>query len=212
MDTARADAMNAMPWVFLALFGAAVVVFVVFAFRFQAEQTRRFREAWREFARSRGYAWVEAGGPWYRRTRDAIDATIEGVPLRFDTYEVNSGKHSVTYTRVSSQLERDAPAKITIAPRSSFTALGEHLGFSTVRTHDPSFDERMAVRSKDESWARRAVDDDVRARSLEIARRIQVKVDGRSAKVAWRGREKDPRTLDAGASLVAALVRSASRG
>src|SRR6478609_2526337 len=100
MDTAHADGRKTMPWIFLALFGAFMIVFVVAALRFQAEQTRRFREAWREFATSRGFRWTQAAGPWYRRSTDAIDATIEGLPIRFDTYVVSSGKHSVAYTRV----------------------------------------------------------------------------------------------------------------
>jgi len=200
-----------MPWIFLALFGAFMIVFVVAALRFQAEQTRRFREAWREFATSRGFRWTQAAGPWYRRSTDAIEATIEGLPIRFDTYVVSSGKHSVAYTRVSSSLERDASAKISIAPRSSLTGIGESLGFSTIRTGDPGFDARMAVRSKQEGAARRVVDEDVRARVLEIPRRIEVKVDGRTAKVAWRTREKDPHTLDAAGRLVAALRRSLAR-
>jgi hypothetical protein len=211
MHTARADAMEVMPWIPLALFGAVMILVVVFASRFQAEQTRRFRDAWREFATSRGFRWTEAAGPWYRRSTDAIDATIEGLPIRFDTYVVSSGKQTVHYTRVASSLDRDAPAKISIAPRSPFTGFGERLGFSTVRTGDPGFDARMAVRSKDEGAARRMVDEDVRARSLEIGRRIQVKVDGRTAKVSWRGREKDPGALDAAGRLIAALRRSISR-
>jgi len=211
MDTARADAMDAMPWLLLSLFGAAMVVFVVSAVRFQAEQTRRFREAWRQFATSRGFTWTQAAGPWYRSSTDAIDATIEGLPIRFDTYVVRTGKHAIVYTRVASSLERDPPAKISIAPRSSFTGIGERLGFPTVRTGDPGFDARMAVRTKSEGAARRVVDEDVRARALEIPRRIEVKVDGRTAKVAWRAREKDPHTLDAAGRLVAALRRSLSR-
>jgi hypothetical protein len=55
------------------------------------------------------------------------------------------------------------------------------------------------------------VDENVRARALEIARRIQAKVDGRTAKVAWRAREKDPQTLDAAGRLVAALARALGR-
>lgn len=201
-----------MPWIPLALLGAVMILVIIFAARFQAEQTRRFREAWRDFATSRGFTWTQAAGPWYRRSTDAIDATIEGVPIRFDTYVVSSGKHSVVYTRVASSLDRDAPAKISIAPRSSFTSIAETFGFPTVSTGDRGFDARMAVRSKSDAAARRAVDEDVRARALEVARRIQVKVDGRTAKVAWRGREKDPSTLDAAGRLIAALRRSLARG
>ena len=211
MDTARSAAMDSMPWIPVGLFGAAMILVVVFAARYQAERTRRFREAWREFAANRGFAWKQAAGAWYRRSTDAIDAPIEGAPIRFDTYVVSSGKHAVVYTRVATSLEREAPAKLSIAPRSSLTAIGESLGFSTVRTGDPGFDARMVVRSRNEGIARRAVDEDVRARSLEIARRIQVKVDGRTAKVAWRGREKDPSTLDAAGRLIAALRRSIAR-
>ncbi len=211
MHIARADAMDAMPWIPLAILVAVMILVIVFASRFQAEQTRRFREAWREFAANRGYAWVQASGPWYRRSTDAIDATIEGEPIRFDTYVVSTGKTTIAYTRVASSLERDVPAKITIAPRSSLTAMGESLGFSTVRTGDASFDARMAVRSKNEAFARRVVDEDVRARALDIGRRIEAKVEGRTAKVAWRAREKDTGTLDAAGRFVAALRRSIGR-
>jgi hypothetical protein len=203
--------MAPMPWIPLALFGVVMVLVVVFASRYQAEQQERFRQAWREFATSRGFTWTQGSGPWYRRSNDSIDATVEGVPVRLDTYVVSTGKTTVRFTRVTSRLEREVEDRISICRRSIFTGLGERFGRKTLRTSDPAFDRRMAARSRNPGRALRTIDEDFRTRLLEIQRRVQVKVDGASAVVTWHGGEKDPRTLDAACRLAAALSRASAR-
>jgi len=197
-----------MPWVVLSVVGAAVVLLVVFALRFEAERREVFRQAWRDFATSRGFVWKPASGPWYRRTSDAIDGNVEGVPVRVDTFVVSTGKSHVTYTRVVSRPGNDVPAKITVSRRHFLTGFGESLGMKTVRTGDPSFDERMVVRARDPEAVRRVIDASVRARILELRPSVTVRIQDQTAKITWRGAEKDPRTLDAACRLAAAISRA----
>ena len=200
--------MESVPWIPLALSLAVMVLVVVFAFRYRAAETQRFREAWREFATSRGYAWKDGSGPWYRRPSDSIDATVEGASVKLDTYVVSSGKHSVTYTRVACTLRSAPRAKIHVGRRSFLTVIAERFGWRAVPMGDPTFDRTMAVRSKDAESARRTLDESVRARLLGIPRVVEVKIDGPSARITWRGAEKDPRVLDAACSTAAALARA----
>lgn len=200
--------MAAVPWIPLSISLSVMVLVVVFAFRYRAAENQRFREAWRAFASSRGYAWKESAGPWYRRPSDSIDATVEGAPVKLDTYVVSSGKHSVTFTRVSCTLLEAPRAKIRVGRRSFLTAIAERFGWKTVAMGDPVFDRTMAVRSKDADSARRTLDERVRARLLEIPKRVEVKIDGPSAKITWRGAEKEAIVLDAACSTAAALARA----
>lgn len=200
--------MELVPWIPLAVFLAVMVLIVVFAFRYRAAETQRFREAWREFAMSRGYAWKDGSGPWYRRPSDSIDATVEGAPVKLDTYVVSTGKSAITFTRVACTLRNAPRAKIHVGRRSLLTVIAERFGSKSVPMGDPAFDRTMAVRSKDSESARRTLDASVRARLLEIPRRVEVKVDGLAAKITWRGAEKDPRVLDAACSTAAALTRA----
>jgi hypothetical protein len=99
--------MAAVPWIALSISLAAMVLVVVFAFRYRAAENQRFREAWRGFATSRGYAWKESTGPWYRRPSDSIVRDRRSAPVaRHVRRELR--KHSVTFTRVSCTLRGPA--------------------------------------------------------------------------------------------------------
>ena len=133
---------------------------------------------------------------------------MEGVQVKLDTYVVSTGKSHMTFTRATSPLERDAPSKVTVSRRHIFTGLGEALGMKTVRTGDPSFDERMVVRTKDAARVRGTIDETVRARILAMPASVTLRVDGRTAKVTWRGKEKESRTLDTALGLAAAVSKN----
>jgi hypothetical protein len=154
---------------------------------------------------------MRASGPWYRRTSDAIEGSIEGVPFRLDTYVVSTGHSHVTFTRATSPLERPVEAKLTISPRTILTGIGENLGLRSIRTGDPAFDAGMVLRSKDPRTALCLVDEAVRSRMRALKRRASLHASGSEVKVRWRGAERDAAALDAACELVAAVARASAR-
>src|SRR5262249_37330715 len=115
-------ALSTGPWLAVATLVTILALVLIVAFRYEARWIELFRDPWRGFASSRGFQWIRASGPWYRRKSDAIEASVQGVPLRLDTYVVSTGKSHVTFTRARCELERPVSAKLTISPRTVFTA------------------------------------------------------------------------------------------
>ena len=198
------------PWIGIGALVVVVTFVVVAAVRYDASRREAFRVAWRGFASSRGFQWIASTGPWYRRTSDAIEGSMQGVALRLDTYVVSTGKSQITYTRVACSLERPFEAKLVVSRRSFLTGIGERFGRKSIRTGDPSFDERWVLRSKARDAALRLVDETVRSRMRALDRRACLQVSGREAKVWWTGRETDPSVLDAACDLVAAVARASA--
>lgn len=203
---------STVPWPAIGALIAFVALVLIAAFRYQARQVELFREAWRGFAASRGYGWVQATGPWYRRKSDAIEGSVEGVPFRLDTYVVSTGKSQTTFTRATCSLERPLAGRLSISPRTVFTAVGEALGRETLRTGDAGFDARASVRSKTPREALALVDETVRSRWRALDRRASLVVDGKEAKLRWHGAEKDAAVLDAACGLLCAIARAPARG
>jgi hypothetical protein len=198
-------------WLVLALLVAGLAIVIVVAVRYDARRSELRREAWRRFASDRGFRWIEAAGPWYRRIPQAIEGTLEGVAFRLDTFTVSTGKTQVTYTRVKSQLERRFPGKLLATRRTFLTPIGEAVGWKSIRTGDRSFDDRMVVRSKASEATLRALDDEVRLRLGALARSVNLQVADREVKVWWRNAERDPQALEAGCRLVATLARACAK-
>ena len=200
-----------MNWLVLALLLAVPVVVVALVLRREAAARRRRMEVWRTFAQQRGWRWIEASGPWYRRRSSAVEGAIEGVEVRIDTYAVRHGKSSVTYTRATAKLLRRVHAELEATWRNLFTWMGEKFGRHSISTGGGEFDQMMFVRSDSQGFARTVLDDDARARILEIGRHPDVRIEGDLARISWHGAEKDPVVLEAAARAVAALVRACAR-
>lgn len=200
-----------MTWLYLTLILAATAALVAWALRREANARRRRMEVWRSFAQQRGWRWIEASGPWYRRKSSAIEGSIEGVDVRLDTFVVHHGKSSTTYTRASAKLERRVHVGLEATWRNLFTLISEKLGRKSVSTGSREFDEMMFVRSGSHDFARTVLDDEARARFLKIGRHPDIRIEDDLAKITWRGAEKDPAVLEASALAVAALARACGR-
>jgi hypothetical protein len=202
---------SAAPVAAIAALIALVALVLIGALRYEARRIERFREAWRAYASSRAFRWIQASGPWYRRTSDAIEGSVQGVPFHLDTYVVSTGKSHVTFTRATCALEGQAAANCTITPRTIFTGFGEALGVKSIRTGDPAFDAKLSLRSKDPRGALALVDETVRSRLRALDRRASLVVAGKEAKLRWNGAEKDPAVLDAACEIVSAVARASAR-
>jgi hypothetical protein len=69
----------------------------------------------------------------------------------------------------------------------------------------------MVVRARDPEVVRRVIDASVRARILELRPSVTVRIQDQTAKITWRGAEKDPRTLDSACRLAAAISRAGAQ-
>ena len=188
-----------------------VTAFVVWLLRRGIVAERRRLEGWRAFARDRGWRWVDASGPWYRRQACAIESTVEGVDVRIDTYTVSTGKSAVIYTRATAKLQRRVHVALEASWRNLFTLIAEKLGRTSISTDGGEFDRMMYVRAGSQEFARTVLDAEFRTRFLAIGRQPTIKIEGDLARITWHPAERDPAALEAGARAVAALARACAR-
>src|SRR5258706_4285436 len=112
-----------MQWFAVGFLAAFVTIVLVTAIRYANHRCEKRREAWSAFASSRGWKWIRSSGPWYRRPSDALEGSLDGVPVRVDTYVVSTGKSATTFTRVISKLTNAVPRKIVATRRTILTAI-----------------------------------------------------------------------------------------
>lgn len=200
-----------MQWLIPVLWSASIPVVLFVVLRRQSANEARRKEAWRAFAESRGFRWIDASGPWYRRQPMAVEGSLDGVALRLDTFVVRHGKSSTTYTRVGARLDRPVRSEIEVHRRSFLTPLAALFGRVSIPSAHMAFDEAMVLRSESRELARAVVDETVRTSLLAIPRRLRLVVEGEVAELRWRGSERDPAVLESATRTVAALARACAR-
>ncbi|HEV8113657.1 MAG TPA: hypothetical protein VGR31_12850 [Planctomycetota bacterium] len=199
-----------MPWLAVGLLVSFLAIVLVTAIRYANHRHEIFRNAWRAYASSRGLTWNASSGPWYRRSSHAIEGSVDGVPVRVDTYVVSTGKSTTIFTRVRASLARPSPAKVVATRRNLLTGLAEKLGRRTIASGDSGFDELYALRSKEPATALALFDERARAEARKIGRRVSILVKQGEVKLTWHGMETDPSVLDATCGTASAIARASA--
>ncbi len=194
--------------VWLALFTLAIAAFVTTVFVVSGRHAKRRDEEvqriWKSFARAQGLRWKDAEGFWSRSGFE-VRGESSGVSVRLHKRVVRTGKHAVVYSRFVGQLSRPVEHKIRVGPRSFVTKLGELIGLHPIVTGDPSFDKRMALRSRAHAAALAIFGPVARERVLGFPREIQIECQGDEARVWWRGAETDPKVLESALATLVAM-------
>lgn len=186
-----------------------MAVIIAAALWITRQRQRRLDGIWREFADRRGYAWVEASGPWYRKSSVGVAGAIEGVTFTLDRYSVRTGKSRIVYTRVRGVLPRTLSDKVSVSTRTFVNRLSAlfSVGQPAVETGDTSFDAGLIVRSKSRDGALSILDAEARRRLLAFPRSLRLECERHEATLTWRRAETDPANLEAGCGLIAWLCK-----
>lgn len=108
------------------------------------------REAWQEVARRVDGTFVEGKSA----SRDRVALSHGPWTLRLDTYMVNTGHASVTYTRARAFFIGQADLKLVVRKRAFSDAILESLGFGGITPGDREMARRYVVKGRPESRLR----------------------------------------------------------
>lgn len=75
--------------------------------------------------------------------------------ITLDTYRVNTGKSSTTYTRIRAPYVNQDGFRFNIYRKSVFSWLGKLLGMQDIETGDPFFDEEFIIQGTSEDLVQR---------------------------------------------------------
>jgi hypothetical protein len=119
-------------------------------------------EVWNLLAQQIG-GQFKPGEGWTGRSR--VDAGVGPWVVTLDTYTVNTGKSSVTFTRMRAPFVNRDGFRFTITRAGIFSPVARVLGFQDVEVGDPAFDKAFVIKSNDEPRVRTLLaDPDLRAR------------------------------------------------
>ena len=119
-------------------------------------------EIWNLLAQQIGGEF-KAGGWWKGRSR--VDAQVGQWVVTLDTFTVNTGKSSVTFTRMRSPFVNREAFRFTITRAGIFSPIARVLGFQDVEVGDPAFDKAFVIKTNDEPRVRTLLADaDLRAK------------------------------------------------
>ena len=129
-------------------------------------------EIWRQLSEKIGATFVDGG--FFHGGK--VVAHVKDWTLTLDTYTVNTGKSSVTYTRMRAPFVNADGFRFTIYRKGLFSELGKKLGMNDVEVGVPDFDRDFIIKGSDESRLR-ALFVDVKLRELIAAQpRIRLEV------------------------------------
>ncbi len=104
------------------------------------------RQAWQEVARRVGGTFEE--GKWKSQDRVALEHGAWSI--RLDTYTVNTGQVSETYTRAGAFFIGRADLKLVVRKRGFFDTILENLGFGGITLPNRELASRYVVKGKPE--------------------------------------------------------------
>jgi hypothetical protein len=130
------------------------------------------RQAWREVARRVGGTFEEGK----RESRDRVALAYGPWTIRLDTYTVNTGQVSITYTRVRAFFIGRVDLKLVIRRRGFFDTILENLGFGGITPGDRELAGRYVVKGRSESRLRSLLTTELTAAILaQPSLRLEVK-------------------------------------
>lgn len=86
---------------------------------------------------------------------DRVVATYKEWELILDTYTVNTGNTTATYTRLRAPYINKDGFRFTIYRSSVFSPIGKFMGMQDIPIGDPAFDEDFVIKSNSEAQVRR---------------------------------------------------------
>lgn len=77
--------------------------------------------------------------------------TYNNWTILLDTYTVNTGKSSVTYTRMRIPYKRENDITFKLSRKSIFSGIGKMFGMPMIETYDYDFDDEFILKGNDET-------------------------------------------------------------
>lgn len=94
---------------------------------------------------------------WFKRGR--IDLRRDNFIISLDTYTVNHGKHSTTYTRMRSPFRNKNQIQMNIYLENIFSSLGKFFGVQDIIIGDAYFDKDFIIQGNPEIFIKKFLGD-----------------------------------------------------
>jgi len=108
------------------------------------------KEVWGELAEEISGEFVPGA---FMKTA-AVSINHRNFRILLDTYTVNTGKSSVTYTRMRTPFKRENDIEFKLSRKNIFSGIGSLFGNPVVSSYDYDFDDQYVIKGNDESVIR----------------------------------------------------------
>lgn len=80
-----------------------------------------------------------------------VEKSYNNWTILLDTYTVNTGKSSVTYTRMRVPYKRENDIQFKLSRKNIFSGIGRMFGMPLIETYDYDFDDEFVLKGNDEN-------------------------------------------------------------
>lgn len=192
----------------LAVGGVAVALLAWAAVHWGRKNAKRLKDSWTQTAEQLGGRFVPAAGSWWRRKPCRVDVAIGDIQVQLDYYVVSTGKSSIAYTRT--RAETKAAKRLRVYRSSVFSSVGKAMGMQDLLVGDEAYDDVFIIKSDDEDWAIRVLDDLLRKEHLAMPK-IMLRIDKGRVETTQVGFNYDVEHLVRRLRFTAALAFSAKQ-
>ena len=105
------------------------------------------KEVWQQLAVEVNAEYVKGGFAKSAR----VEKSYNNWTILLDTYTVNTGKSSVTYTRMRVPYIRENDIQFKLSRKNIFSGIGRMFGMPLIETYDYDFDDEFVLKGNDET-------------------------------------------------------------
>ena len=105
------------------------------------------KEVWQQLAVEINADFIKGGFAKSAR----VEKKFKNWTILLDTYTVNTGRSSVTYTRMRVPYKRENDIQFKLGRKNVFSGLGRMFGLPLIETYDYDFDDKFVLKGNDES-------------------------------------------------------------
>ena len=194
--------------IILAVVGVAMALVVWAAVHWGRKNTKRLHDSWTQAAEQLGGKFVAASGSWLKRKGCYVEVVIGDISVRLDYYVVSTGKSHITYSRTGTATSTSK--RLRVYRSNIFSSVGKVLGMQDLLVGDDAYDDMFIIKSDDEDWAIRVLDDLLRKEHLELSK-LMLRVDKGKVETTQLGFDYDVDNLVRRLRFTAALAFSANQ-
>lgn len=99
-----------------------------------------------------------------------------------DTFTVNTGKSSVTYTRVRVPYVRSNDVEFKLSRKNIFSGIGRLFGMPLIETYDYDFDDEFVLKGNDETVIKEIFQNDSLKDMIKLQKRLILKTKAYTVK------------------------------
>ena len=192
----------------LGFFAVALGLVVWATVHWGRKNVKRLKDSWTQTAEALGGEYVPASGSFWKRKACRVDVVIGDVAVGLDYFVVSTGKTHITYTRT--RAATSSSKRLRVYRSSVFSSVGKALGMQDLLIGNDAYDEMFIIKSDDEDWAIRVLDDLLRQEHLALPQ-LTVQIDKGKVETMHAGFNYDVEHLVRRLRFTAALAFSANQ-